>query len=127
MLVPGRGDPIEITSPAWPSQALEGIWVLLGIPLLLVLERSAALSSRAGRGIGLLIALAWWLAGRAFIALTWRDERVVGPFGAEATATIVALELVLVALALISRDPPAAPGRRRNEPEGPGRTGTGGL
>ncbi len=53
----------------------------------------------------LLAALAWWLVGRAVVALTWRDERLLGPFGSEAIATLVALGVVLVALVMAWRSP----------------------
>ena len=111
--------------PAWPSQALEGVWALLGIPIVLVVERLIHRGGRTSRGAVLLVALAWWLAGRALIALTWRDDRLLGPFGSEATATLVALGVVLMALAAVWRAPVATPPHQAI-PGGPWPTGTGG-
>ena len=77
---------IDAADPSWPSQALEGLWALLGIPVVLALERLVGRTGRSGRGIVLLVALAWWLTGRAVVALTWKDDRLLGPFGPEATS-----------------------------------------
>jgi prolipoprotein diacylglyceryltransferase len=114
---------IDAGDPAWPSQALEGLWALLGIPVVLALERLVARKGRAGRGIVLLVGLAWWLAGRAAVALTWKDDRILGPWGPEATVTLVALGVTLVALALTWRTP-AVDGSP--EPTGPHQTASGG-
>jgi prolipoprotein diacylglyceryltransferase len=43
---PGPWRSIDAADPAWPSQALEGLWALLGIPVVLGLER---LVGRKGR------------------------------------------------------------------------------
>jgi prolipoprotein diacylglyceryltransferase len=120
---------IDAANPAWPSQALEGVWVLLGIPMVLVLESFIGRGRRAGRGIVLLAALLWWLGGRAVVALTWRDEHLLGPFGSEAVATLVALGVVLVALVMAWRlpDPRASSATtqlHQTGPEGPGPIGT---
>ena len=79
----------------------------------------------------LLVGLAWWLAGRAAVALTWKDDRILGPWGPEATVTLVALGVTLVALALTWRTPavdgspePTAP--HQTASGGPGPIGTAG-
>ncbi len=82
--------------PAHPSQVYEGLWALAGILFLLAVARLAR--DRVRGGTWLLIALAWWLAGRFVVAFTWRDEPVVGPFGGEQLATLVALVIVVFAI-----------------------------
>ncbi len=124
----GRGPwrSIDAAVAAWPSQALEGAWALLGIPIVLVAETLLRGSGRAGHGITLLVALAWWLAGRVLVALTWRDDHLLGPFGPEAVATVVALGAVLVAIVAAWRSAPPTAAGHQTVPEGPGLTGTGG-
>jgi prolipoprotein diacylglyceryltransferase len=124
----GRGPwrSIDAAVPAWPSQALEGAWALLGIPIVLVTETLLQGRGRAGHGITLLVALAWWLAGRVLVALTWRDDHLVGPLGPEAVATVVALGAVLAASVVAWRSSPPAAAGHQTLPEGPGLTGTGG-
>jgi prolipoprotein diacylglyceryltransferase len=87
-------------TPAYPTQALEGTWALLGIPVLLVLERRLAGRGPAPSGALALATAAWWLAGRAAVAIWWRDEPVAGPWGAEG---LVALVLLGAAVALLAR------------------------
>lgn len=84
---------LDPSVPAWPSQALEGVWTLLGIPVVLLVERRV-LGGHAPAGRLLLLAAAWWLAGRAAVALTWRDAP-----GAEGVATALALGVVVVVAA----------------------------
>lgn len=83
--------------PAWPSQAFEGTWTLLGIPVVLLVERRLGRHGGAPSGSLMLLAVAWWLAGRAVVALTWRDRPVLGALGAEGLATVAALAVVTVA------------------------------
>ena len=116
----------EAATPAVPSQALEGAWALLGIPVTLVIERLARAHGRGGRGISLLFALAWWLMGRAVVALTWRDDHVIGPLGAEGLATVVVLGAVSVSIIIAWRMPVSTPPAHQTVPVGPGPTGTGG-
>ncbi len=117
---------IDAAIPAYPSQVLEGAWALLGIPVILVLERMVRLGGRGGRGISFLLALAWWLGGRVAVAVTWRDDRIVGSLGAEGLATAVALGLVIVAIAVMWRPPVRTPAAHQTVPAGPGPGGTGG-
>ncbi|MET0772456.1 MAG: prolipoprotein diacylglyceryl transferase family protein [Candidatus Limnocylindrales bacterium] len=99
---------VEPWIAAWPSQALEGGWTLLGIPIVLLADSRMAGGPNTGRGLLLLSAVAWWLAGRAVIAMTWRDAPALGPIGPEGLATILALALVALAALLILRHPPRA-------------------
>jgi prolipoprotein diacylglyceryltransferase len=122
---PGPWRSTDALVPAYPSQALEGIWALLGIPVVLVMERIVRGNGRAGGGITFLTALAWWLGGRAVVAVTWRDDHVAGPVGAEGVATLVALSVVMASIGLAWRAPDRA--AIRGAPSaGPGATGTGG-
>lgn len=89
--------------PAWPSQALEGAWTLLGIPVVLLVERRLLRDGCAPSGVLLLVATAWWLAGRAVVAATWRDQPVMGGLGAEGVATLIALGMSVLALLLHGR------------------------
>jgi prolipoprotein diacylglyceryltransferase len=91
---------LEPAVPAWPSQALEGVWVLLGIPVVVLADRRLAGGHRAGRGLLLLLAVAWWLTGRIVVAATWREVPIAGPLGAEGVASSIALALVMAAAAL---------------------------
>ncbi len=52
---------IDAASPAWPSQALEGVWALLGIPVVLVLERHHR--PRRARRIGASCSSPRWRGG----------------------------------------------------------------
>jgi prolipoprotein diacylglyceryltransferase len=104
---------------ALPSQAIEGILVLLAavavvvVPMLLRLRvrrwgriirpgwspRREWSALTGSRGFATMIAL--WVVARFFAAFTWRDAHVVGPFCAEQIVLLVVLSLVLAA--------PAAP------------------
>jgi prolipoprotein diacylglyceryltransferase len=117
---------VDAATPAYPSQALEGTWALLGIPAVLVVERVVRARGRAGRGISLLFALAWWLCGRAVVALTWRDDYVVGSLGAEGIATLVVLGGVIVSMLIAWRLPVRTSEAHQTVPVGPGPSGTGG-
>jgi phosphatidylglycerol:prolipoprotein diacylglycerol transferase len=124
----GRGPwrSVDAATAAWPSQALEGAWALVGIPVVLLVESTLRARGRDGRGIALLAALAWWLAGRFVVGLTWRDDRLLGPFGAETVATAVVMVGVLIGLVAAWRSPATTDGGHQTLPEGPGATGTGG-
>lgn len=89
--------------PAYPTQALEGIWALLGIPVLLLLERRPTLRRPEAGGAVALSAVAWWLAGRAAVAVWWRDEPVIGPWGMEGVVAFVLLGSSVALLAWMAR------------------------
>ncbi len=91
---------LDPSIPAYPTQLLEGIWALLGIPVLLFLERRPSMRRPAAQGAVALVATTWWLAGRAAVAVWWRDEPVLGPWGAEG---LVALVLFGISVALLVR------------------------
>ena len=97
---------VDPATPATPSQVYEGLWVLAGVPILALVSRvRPARWSADARW--LLLALAWWLAGRFVTGFTWRDEPGIGSLGAEQLATLAGLAGVLVTLAVIA-------GRRRS-------------
>jgi phosphatidylglycerol---prolipoprotein diacylglyceryl transferase len=75
---PGPWAGPSVATPAHPAQVYEGLWALLGVPVLLLLFRRGQ-----GSGRLLMVALTWWLLGRIAAASTWRDDHLVGPFNAE--------------------------------------------
>jgi beta-N-acetylhexosaminidase len=69
--------------PSHPSQVYEGLWLLVGIPLVLAL--------RNHRFVG---AVSWFLVGRLLVGFTWRDSAVLGPLNME---QLVALAILAAA------------------------------
>jgi prolipoprotein diacylglyceryltransferase len=98
---PGPWASIDPTTPAHASQVYEGLWALVGTVPVWWLGRSTAWGC-SGRGLVLLVAITWWLAGRAMIALTWRDDVLVGPLGAEGVATLMVLGAGVALFALVT-------------------------
>jgi len=88
---------------AYPTQLLEGLWALMGIPVVVLLERRLVRGRAAGGGLVLLAAVGWWLAGRAAVAVWWRDEPLLGPLGAEGFVALVLLIAVGAIAALRTR------------------------
>ncbi|MFN8620434.1 MAG: prolipoprotein diacylglyceryl transferase family protein [Chloroflexota bacterium] len=86
-------------TPAEPTQLMEGAWALLGIPVVAWIGRRLDRSGRGDRGLALLAAGAWWLLGRAAVAVWWRDRAILGPWGPEG---VIALVLALGCLAAIA-------------------------
>lgn len=87
---------------AHPAQVYEGLWLLLGIPLVLLFGgaarryrlRADPLEPRAGRideGRRFVLALGWFLAGRVLVGFFWRDESIVGPLNTEQVLALAAL------------------------------------
>lgn len=95
---PGPWWSADAAVPAYPTQLLEGIWALLGVPVVAWFERRLARRGAAGRGLALLFAVLWWLTGRAAVAVWWRDQPWVGQLGGEG---LVALVLAAVAAGLL--------------------------
>jgi prolipoprotein diacylglyceryltransferase len=85
--------------PAYPTQLLEGAWALLGLPILALVERHR----RPAPGVVALSGVAWWLAGRVAVAIWWRDEPVLGPWGAEAVVGMVLLGGTIALIAARNR------------------------
>jgi prolipoprotein diacylglyceryltransferase len=101
--------------PAHPSQVYEGLWLLLGIPVILAV---AGPGRELGRWLGrlrrlagpdrpdgqlLLAALCWFLLGRVAVGFTWRDERLVGPLNGEQVVALVVLAAIALSGAAIRR------------------------
>ena len=73
---------------AHPSQVYEGLWLLIGI---------AVVGRWAPRrpGAPLVVALAWFFAGRVLVGFTWRDATVLGPLNIEQLLALLALAATL--------------------------------
>jgi prolipoprotein diacylglyceryltransferase len=108
--------------PALPAQVVEGLWALAGIPFVYTVRRVEARDGTSGRGLPLVLALGWWLVGRAVIAAWWRDEPWLGPLGGEGLAAVALAVATGLAFTLIaaraspSRPAPAARGHTRSRP-----------
>jgi prolipoprotein diacylglyceryltransferase len=103
----GPWQSVSANSPALPSQALEGILVLLAAAAMLAVPFALRLRPRRWRAIvrpGLaprhdwwmltgyrrfLTALCLWSVARFAAAFTWRDAQVAGPFRAEQVVLMV--------------------------------------
>jgi len=94
--------------PAHPAQVYEGLWMLAGIPIVLLaagrrhtplrVNRLVAWADRTAREGALFAgALGWFLLGRLVVGYTWRDEPIVGGLNVEQTLALVSLMLVLLA------------------------------
>lgn len=84
--------------PSHPSQAYEGLAVLLLAVLMAIALAAGAFGRRDGRAM--LIALAAWTLIRAGVAVTWRDPAVLGPLNSGSLLAIavgVGAIVVLVA------------------------------
>jgi prolipoprotein diacylglyceryltransferase len=108
--------------PSHPAQIYEGLWLLLGIPIVLLLAGRrhkplrvnplVAWADRAApEGRLFMLALGWFLLGRVLIGFTWRDDAVVAGLNAEQLLALAAL-VFLIALAIprgASRSPSTRP------------------
>jgi prolipoprotein diacylglyceryltransferase len=93
-------------TPAHPSQLYEGIWALLGIPVVLRVagqrrspirvHRTVAWADRSSpEGLLFVGAIGWFLLGRILVAFTWRDDHLVGPLGTEQLIALICLTGVI--------------------------------
>ena len=93
--------------PSHPAQVYEGLWMLAGIPIMLLLagqrhrplrvNRWVAWADRTAREGALFAgALGWFLLGRLVVGYTWRDEPIVGGLNVEQTLALIALMLTLL-------------------------------
>lgn len=100
--------------PSHPAQVYEGIWMLAGIPIVLLaagkrhmpvrVNPLVAWADRTAReGALFAAALGWFLLGRLVVGYFWRDEQVVGGLNVEQTLALVTLMLALLFYAVISR------------------------
>lgn len=95
-------------TPAFPSQVVEGLWALLGIPVAWLIARGLPRGRRPRPLSVFCVALVWWLLGRAAIAVTWRDEPVLGSLGVEGLMALAVAAAILVVAIASSREDPAA-------------------
>ena len=92
--------------PSHPAQVYEGLWMLLGVPIVLawVGELSGWSTSRPeDRGSLFVAALSWFLLGRIIVGFTWRDAPLIGPINAEQVLAAAALVAVLAFRAWTTR------------------------
>jgi prolipoprotein diacylglyceryltransferase len=94
--------------PSHPAQVYEGLWMLAGIPIVLLVagkrhtplrvNRLVAWADRTSREGALFAgALGWFLLGRLVVGYTWRDEPIVGGLNVEQTLALISLMLTLLA------------------------------
>ncbi|MEA2678203.1 MAG: phosphatidylglycerol---prolipoprotein diacylglyceryl transferase [Chloroflexota bacterium] len=94
--------------PSHPAQVYEGLWMLAGIPLVLLVagqrhkplrvHRLVAWADRtATEGALFAGALGWFLLGRLVVGYAWRDEQIVGGLNVEQTLTLITMMLALLA------------------------------
>jgi phosphatidylglycerol:prolipoprotein diacylglycerol transferase len=94
--------------PSHPAQVYEGLWMLAGIPTVLLLAgrrfrplRVNPLVGWADRtareGVLFAGALVWFLLGRLFVGYFWRDEKIVGPLNVEQALAFMSLLLIVLA------------------------------
>lgn len=115
---------------AHPSQVYEGLWMLLGIPIVLVVavagrslgrrlrgHRQQSAASPRATGVLFVLALEWFLLGRVLIGFTWRDDLTVGPLNAEQAFALAALVLMVIGFMMLAvRDRRAGHRRERGGP-----------
>jgi prolipoprotein diacylglyceryltransferase len=99
--------------PSHPAQVYEGLWVLAGIPLVLLLagprhrplrvNRLVGWADRsAGEGTVFALAMAWLLVGRVVVGFTWRDDPVVLGLNVEQALALATLALAAMAFGVAS-------------------------
>jgi prolipoprotein diacylglyceryltransferase len=95
-----------------PAQVYEGLWMLAGIPIVLLVAGRRHTPLRVNRGVawadrtaleGSLFAgaLGWFLLGRLFVGYAWRDEAIVGGLNVEQMLALITLMLALLAYGAI--------------------------
>lgn len=106
--------------PSHPAQIYEGLFLLAGIPVVLLLagqrikpvrvHHFVAWADRSAREGALFAgALGWFLLGRLVVGYLWRDEAIVGGLNVEqALALISMLVTLLIYLVFSRRQIPAA-------------------
>jgi Prolipoprotein diacylglyceryl transferase len=104
--------------PALPSQAIEGILVLLAAAVVMLVPLLLRVRLRPWRSIvrpgwsprrewsmlsgsgGFATVIAVWIVARFAAAFTWRDAHILGPFNTEQIVLLVVLGLVVAALSV---------------------------
>jgi prolipoprotein diacylglyceryltransferase len=99
---------INPAMPSHPAQVYEGLWLLAGIPVVLLaagarfkplrVHRLVAWADRSAREGALFGgALGWFLVGRLWVGFFWRDEPIVGGLNVEQMLALISLMVVLLA------------------------------
>jgi prolipoprotein diacylglyceryltransferase len=117
------GGPWHSLSPdiaAHPSQVYEGLWMLIGIPIVLRLagpgrDLARVMGPRLRRlaerlrpdGVVFAAAIAWFLLGRVLVGFTWRDDAIVGALNAEQSVALAILVGVVIGFAVRGARQPA--------------------
>lgn len=86
--------------PSHPSQVYEGLWALLGIPLVVLWNAGRGVPAGLRDGRLFIGAVTWFLLGRVLVGFTWRDDRIVGPFNAEQALALAAFVAISLGVAL---------------------------
>jgi prolipoprotein diacylglyceryltransferase len=98
--------------PSHPAQVYEGLWMLVGIPVVLRLAGRRFTPLRVNRLVGwadrtaregalFAGALGWFLVGRLFVGYSWRDERIVAGLNVEQTLALMSLMLIVLAYSFV--------------------------
>jgi prolipoprotein diacylglyceryltransferase len=98
--------------PSHPAQVYEGLWMLAGIPIVLLLagrpfqplrvNRLVGWADRSAREGALFAgALGWFLLGRLLVGFFWRDEQIIGPLNAEQVMALISLLVIVFAYGIV--------------------------
>jgi phosphatidylglycerol:prolipoprotein diacylglycerol transferase len=86
-----------------PSQAYEGLLLVVAIVALIVLSRFDVVARRDGGA--LFLALGLWAAVRFVVGFTWRDDQIVGSLRVDQLISLLLVCLALIGLFERSRAP----------------------
>ena len=100
--------------PSHPAQVYEGLLMLVGIPVVLLVAGKRHQPLRVNHWVawadrtaheGALFAgaLGWFLLVRLVVGYTWRDEPIVGGLNVEQTLALITMMLALLAYGALSR------------------------
>ena len=100
--------------PSHPAQVYEGLWLLAGIPIVLLVagrrfkpvrvHHLVAWADRTAREGALFAgALGWFLLGRLVVGYFWRDEPIVGGLNVEQTLALMSMMVALLVCGVLWR------------------------
>jgi phosphatidylglycerol:prolipoprotein diacylglycerol transferase len=103
--------------PSHPAQIYEGLWMLAGIPVVLLVagqrfkplrvHHLVSWADRTSREGALFAgALGWLLLGRLIVGYFWRDEAIVGGLNVEQTLALISMMVALLIYGVFSRRRP---------------------
>ncbi len=98
--------------PSHPAQVYEGLWMLAGIPIVLLLAGQRFQPLRVNRLVGwadrtaregalFAGALGWFLLGRLVVGYFWRDDPIVGGLNVEQALALTSLVLIVLAYGIV--------------------------